>query len=71
MIISPTYLLVCLFKFMYSLRDTILTTKALNATFECDREMFDEFLSLHGNTQPNFTMMRRKEVKKERILTLN
>ena len=38
--------------------------------FECKREMFDEFLSLHGNAQPNFTMMKSYEAKRERILKL-
>ena len=39
--------------------------------FECNREVFDEFFSLHGNAQPNFTMMRRYEAERERILKLS
>ena len=32
--------------------------------------MFDEFLSLRGKAQPKFTMMKRCEAKRERILKL-
>ena len=39
---------------------------------ECDREMFDEFLSLQGNAQPNITSYDEKIWgEEERVIKLN